>query len=589
MTLAESVQALVSQVAKIGGETGGLLGRITALEDEVSRLRKQVMPFYWQTVTLQFTNGTASSVNLSTFLVNPYSLAVTYTVKSGALPSGCTLSGSTVSYNGTGAAGASVVAFSATSGSYVADSANVTATIASAPQGNRAPVWSVADNFALTPAATAGTATNYSVAPYASDPDSNPLTFSRTGGTAPAGVTVNTAGTISVPTSVSAGTYTVTVQADDGQNNALADWQARSSRSSVVWAHRFSATDTSGDYWLRQGESSSAVASRLSTGGIIGDGCLQVYVPQGQTPGNAGWGRPLAPVQASASLGIQADANPKGLPALPMDTFFSYQGNEGFKKLANMRGGCFGNATYFDSTQYYPGVPEFVWSGQFWFQFRVKVNAARLLGTEHAGKLFILDHNSGGTAMGELVTGFNADRNSNWPAGMYFYTSQGNYANSELTGPQGGVGGSQYLPGSTYTACTYGNGSAANCWSMKPDTWYTFNYGITPGRQSVTTDGGYTWTQKYFDAGVIVKVAEQGATSWTTLINKSDYWWWYDANWDNGIPEQWGWAGQKCPNAFNEIRFSFFNGGPYNLPVLNDCYLWLDQILLDTAEPLLPN
>lgn len=582
MTLAESIQALTAQVAKIGGESGGLLQRIAALEDEVSRLRKQIQPFYWTTVTLTFTNGTAASVDLATFLVNPQGRSITYTIKSGSLPSGCTLSGSSVVYSGSGAVAASTVQFTASSGGYTSDSASVTASIVAAPVGNRAPVWSVADNYALTPAATAGTAANYNVSPYASDPDGNTITFSRTGGTAPAGVTVSSAGTISVPTSIAAGSYTVTVQANDGQSSGLSDWQARSGSPGVVWAHRFSASDTSGDYWLRQGESSSAVARRLSTDGILNDGCLEIFIPQGQTPGNAGFGRPLAPVQAYAPLGIQGDANPKGLPALPMQNFFSYQGNEGFKKLSNMRGGCFGNPAYFDATQYYSGVPEFVWSGQFWLQFRVKMSASRLLSTEHAGKLFILDHNSGGTAMGELVQGINADRWAAWPRGMYWYTAQGR---QELTNPQGNPG--NYLPGSTYTSCTYPP-TSANCWSAPADTWITFNVGVTPGRQSVSSDGGYTFTTKYYDAGLIVRAAVSGATSWTTLIDKSDFFWWYDAQFNNSIPASWGWAGAQCPNAFNEIRFLQYNGGADQFAVNNDISVKLDQIICSTTEPALP-
>lgn len=582
MTLAESIQALVAQVSKIGGESAGLLQRIVDLEAEVSRLRKLVVPFYWNTVTLNFTNGTAASVNLATFLVNPQSRTVTYTVKSGSLPSGCTLSGSTVSYNGTGAVGASSVQFSATQGGYVADSAVITASIAAAQVGNRAPVWSTIPAQTT----TAGTPLTFSVGPYASDPDGDPMTFGRTGGaadTAPAGVTVSSAGVLSVPANTAPGSYTVEVYADDGQGGALADWQARANAAGVVWAHRFS--DSTADYWLRQGEYSTAVTRRLSTDGIIGDGCLEMFIPAGQTPGNVGFGRPLAPVQAYSALGISADVNKAGLTAIPFQTFYSYNGNEGFKKLSNMRGGCFGNAAYFDATQRWPGVPDFVWSGQFWIQYRVKLSASRLLPTEHIGKLFILDHNSGGTDLGELVQGIWANYRTAWPAGPYWYGAQGRWL---LTNPQGEPAGCNYLPGSTYTACTYGQDTAANCWSYPADTWMTFNIGVTPGRKSVSSDGGYQFTTKYYDAGLIVKVAVQGATSWTTLINKSDYYWYYDGQYGNDIPAQWGWAGQQVEPGFNEIRFMQFNGGAEQTAVKNDISVKLDQIICSTTEPALP-
>lgn len=450
--------------------------------------------------------------------------------------------------------------------------------------------WPYWDGTALVVYVTQGTAATIDAKAHALHPVvGQQLTFGRSGragDTAPASVTVNqTTGIITSPSTLAAGDYAGEIYDDDGVTTGQTDWQNRANQAGVVWAQSFATGDSSGDYWMRQGESSTAVCRRLSTDGILNNGCLEIFIPQGQTPGNAGWGRPLAPVQAYPAFGIAADNNPKGLPALPMQNFFSYQGDEGYKKLSNMRGGCFGNAAYFDSTQYYPGVPEFVWSGTFWLQFRVKINSNRMLASEHAGKLFILDHNSGGTAMGELVQGINADRWSAWPRGMYWYTAQGR---QELTNPQGNPG--NYLPGSAYTSCNYPP-TSANCWSMPIDTWVTFNVGMTPGRQSVTTPGpdfGYVFTTKYYDAGLVVKVAAQGDTAWTTLINKSDFWWWYDAQFNNTIPAQWGWAGQQCPNAFNEIRFSQYNGGGQQFVVNNDISVKLDQIICSTVEPALP-
>ncbi len=57
-----------------------------------------------------------------------------------------------------------------------------------------------------------------SIASYATDPDGDAITFSRAvGGTAPAGITVQSNGTITVPTDVPPGTYTILVEADDGR------------------------------------------------------------------------------------------------------------------------------------------------------------------------------------------------------------------------------------------------------------------------------------------------------------------------------------------------------------------------------------
>jgi hypothetical protein len=89
----------------------------------------------------------------------------------------------------------------------ILDSRNPTGVLA-----NREPVW--------TPPGSAlqifqGSVT--SIAPYASDPDGDALTFARVGGTAPAGLTVLSNGNIVVATDVPPGTYTVLVDADDGR------------------------------------------------------------------------------------------------------------------------------------------------------------------------------------------------------------------------------------------------------------------------------------------------------------------------------------------------------------------------------------
>jgi hypothetical protein len=158
--------------------------------------------------------GTASTISLSTFLTNTGGLAITYAVGTGSLPSGVTLSTAGVlSYNGTGAVASSTVQFRASSGVHVADSSSTSVGIAAYVPTNRAPVWSGTTSLG---SYSNGSAQSIPLAAYASDPDADPLTFTRQGGTAPAGVTVNAStGVLTIPLGTAAGSYTVIVRASD--------------------------------------------------------------------------------------------------------------------------------------------------------------------------------------------------------------------------------------------------------------------------------------------------------------------------------------------------------------------------------------
>jgi len=201
----------------------------------MSRIRRAVVPFTWRTVTVAFTQGTAASADLNTFLVNGQRRTITWSLASGTWSAGVTLNSATgiVSYDGTTPVASSVVQFRATSGAFSADSATITASIV--PASNRAPIWALPATLGnVTPGRTV------SVGTYVSDPDSDPITIARVGGTAPAGVTVSTSGIVTVPADTTPGTYTLVFQADDGRSTAASDWLARSTAPGVVWAHDFS-------------------------------------------------------------------------------------------------------------------------------------------------------------------------------------------------------------------------------------------------------------------------------------------------------------------------------------------------------------
>lgn len=462
---------------------------------------------------------------------------------------------------------------------------------------NRAPVWqaSVPDQNIL--AGSVGS----TYANYVTDPDSDAMTFGRetpagqAADTAPAGIMITSAGVpvvaSGVPASNPLSPYTVWVYADDGRSNAVDDWVSRSNAPGVIWANRFG--DATSDYWIQANtQGGGAVARRLTTDGIIGDGCFEIAVPAGSTPGNCQWMRPLAPVTAAVPQGsfpaYPADVNKAGKTAIDFQTFYSVTPGQLAGKAYNMRGGMFGNAAYYDTTQVVTGVPEFVHSGTFWLQYRIKISANKLRSDEKGGKLMILGTNPTGTAMQEYVhTIWGSDRAATYNM-LRQYTAQGNRGISELTNPQGGNAGAEVQPNSPqYPACVYADGSGNitnyinNCWVFPPDTWVTMMIGITPGRQSITADGGYTFTTKYLDAGVVVKVALPGATSWTTLCNKQDFYWWYDAD----LGSIWG---GKQPFGFNFLNFTLYNGGTNQVAATRDYNVRWDQVICSTTEIALP-
>jgi hypothetical protein len=191
----------------------------------MSRLRKTVIPFSWNAITLSFTQGTAGSVDLSTRLVNPRNLTITYSVV-GSLPTGVTLAGAIVSYDGAAAAAQAVVQFRATSGNFVAESVSTSVTITATPVVNTDPVWVTAADLGTI---SAGQAFNFNL--LATDAESSPITFVHSPPTFGAAVPQTQSGANrtlvwsgNAPTT--AGTYTFTVDVLDatplGQVTGLA-------------------------------------------------------------------------------------------------------------------------------------------------------------------------------------------------------------------------------------------------------------------------------------------------------------------------------------------------------------------------------
>ncbi len=100
-------------------------------------------------------------------------------------------------------------------GSVALADAVASGSVAGAAGGNQPPVWLPGTPESLG-MVMVGQASTINLSPYAQDPDGDPIIWSRVGGTAPAGVTINPAtGQLSVPGTVPAGDYTVTIDITD--------------------------------------------------------------------------------------------------------------------------------------------------------------------------------------------------------------------------------------------------------------------------------------------------------------------------------------------------------------------------------------
>ncbi len=81
------------------------------------------------TPVVAFSQGMAGTVDLASFISNPTAIALTYSVASGTLPGGVTLSSSRVMYDGAGVQATSMVAFRATYGAEYVDSSSTSVEI----------------------------------------------------------------------------------------------------------------------------------------------------------------------------------------------------------------------------------------------------------------------------------------------------------------------------------------------------------------------------------------------------------------------------------------------------------------------------
>lgn len=402
------------------------------------------------------------------------------------------------------------------------------------------------------------------------------------------------------PPSIAVSGGTSAVGACGSADAAVADWQARSTGSGVLWAHRFSSPSDPSLYWaqLSTNEGGGRRFGYRPNEGVIGDGCFESFIPAG-TEVNGGWTRPLAPVVGSPAVGkylaYPADINNAGVEPLPFKDFYAYYTGDPAGKLGNACGGYVTHPEYMatKNRKYTVGgksYNEIVYAGAegIYLQYRTKFPTLpngdnRLDYKDLPGKLVMFSNMSPSNANNEIVTNVMPGYGNRF----FMYSDRGAMF---LYDPQSASGsGASMQPGGAYssTCRMTSSGSepaAAACWRWPKDEWVTVLMQVVPGRHNP----GYPYlpTAKYFDTAIRIWVARQGQTSYTKIWDKSDY----AFSYTNGSSPT-VYAGSPNPLAnteqawgFNGVRFTAYAnpGGSLAQPYPKDVLVLHDQIICST-------
>jgi hypothetical protein len=461
---------------------------------------------------------------------------------------------------------------------------------------NSAPEWSPGvTGFSVPSNAAIGTVVA-DLSLYASDADGDALTITQTSGTLPSGLSYSpTTKRITVTGTLSAGaTADVTYAADDGYSTAAEDWLLRSTGPGVIWAHRFESSNADGLYWSPQ-TYSNAAPRRIgykANEGIIGDGCLEIFVPAG-TAVQGYWARPLAPVSAIPSVNgyraKAADANVAGLPVLNFGAFYASDGDP-INRRFNGGGGLFASAYDYanNNRTLANGQSEIIYGGGFYLQFRVKfptftdTTAGHVAGDNRldypntTGKLFILGNIEKSNPDHEIVNQLNSNkRHQLYGAnGAYFF---GNGQANPTT----------YQPG-YYPANAY--------WTWPKNEWVTVLLHVVPGRQNPAPVGGDwgTWLASIatqFDTRIETWVARAGATSYTKIHDYSAYALYYGSVYNQNSSFNGGTlANQLAKPGFGLFELNVFmnEGDTSAVTYPKDFWVLHDQIICSTLPIACP-
>jgi len=244
--------------------------------------------------------------------------------------------------------------------------------------------------------------------------------------------------------------------------DAEADWQSRISGPGVVWYHDFrSDAEVNAFRWtngysggndpLARGNGGNLVR-RITTDGITGGGCLEIYHPPG-VAGRSHWWRPFAPLRAPGNGKDKDDPAASGTV-----TVRNWAPTDGGMQTAQFSGGWYAHSSF--SGSQYDG-------DEFWLQMRVKRDPRRIQGgnaSHNVGKFTYLTVCQLSLSDQEIVTYSGSKTFRMYGAWRIF---------EPLDQAPGGDGTVQ--PGGV---------SSLWQWAMN-DTWDTVMYHVKPGREGV--------------------------------------------------------------------------------------------------------
>jgi hypothetical protein len=308
---------------------------------------------------------------------------------------------------------------------------------------NTDPVWINGTPPTISGITTAGGV--YSLFPYAFDAEGDSFTFTRTGGTAPASITVDRdSGIITVPAGVAQGTYSLIVNLAPETSTVTpdSDFAERAGGAGVQWYHNFTSDAEVSKFWVHGAAGSDPDPSphdyvRRGTSPFGSSGSLEYYCPSNWALHHS-WIRPF-----NCLPGDLKYTNSVKQPDIPY-YWGEYGRHDGWSGWQHGRYGL----------QYSDNDP--VWHGrEFYIQFRVFYDAAeeayyyQLGGGDYSGgaKLTFISWIGGRGSNNQCII-------TAGPHRLYPSTNFSNGANSSLqrhqTGPGSSYGGGQWAAANAY-------------------------------------------------------------------------------------------------------------------------------------------